>query len=843
MAQKKIVVFADGTGNAFTTQESNVWRLYQALDQSAPDQIARYIPGVGTSGVKLFALLDGATGIGVPSNVRKLYRFLCWNWNEGDEIYMFGFSRGAFTIRTLIGLIDSQGLVPREIDGERVSHADMERNAMAAWRTYRKSSSGFVLPTIWLTRLVRDLLLAIYHRVMRHPPYKDVRTHIDQRRKDVRIRFAGLFDTVEAYGVPIEELRRAIDVTLWPISFSNHRLSSRVDTARHALALDDERTSFHPLRFDLSAEEQDQSRADYNRIKEVWFAGVHSDIGGGYPDNALANVPLVWIGDEAALGGKGLRFTQDAIKRLRDDASAFGPMHDSRAGLAVLYRYHPRPIAADERGDPPVIHHSVVEKMVYGTEGYAPITLPETAAALMPDGTTRSIKGFKDTDVEAAARQMREVGIPPQLQALNAVASLQPPDQAFVEHTRDTVWWRRMAYFALLAATVLTVSLPWTVAGIVRGFERLCAGLAQTLGWQRQWMEFWGWAVGADKGVATNLDSVSRTVGGFLPSYLTDWLDAIVAYPFACGTVLALTLLLYRTNASLREKIIDRARRAWFPPAGAAVTPPKAGVLLRIARCARRSWLSGWVDGLMSRLVWPAIGAAAILCLVLVTVSRTTVGYRSGNGTFCDSKAGQRTSDFAIDRLCWASGIQVEKGRRYTIWIQMAEDAPFLDRGIMTDVAGFSDGGIRHLLALPIRRWWSAAWFQPIARVNTAGNTEWPLQALDGTEAPELIEHAVVAESDGSLCKKLDGKGLATTLVARKQETKLRTTFVSQFVAPASGELFLYLNDAIAAIPFGPTTTCFYDNNFGRAKVIVQPVPLPPMDGPVPPTAALHRGW
>ena len=145
MAQKKIVVFADGTGNAFTTQESNVWRLYQALDQTAPDQIARYIPGVGTSGFRPFALLDGATGIGVPSNVRKLYRFLCWNWNDGDEIYMFGFSRGAFTIRTLIALIDSQGLVPREIDGERVSHAEMERNAMAAWRAVPQGQLGIRL--------------------------------------------------------------------------------------------------------------------------------------------------------------------------------------------------------------------------------------------------------------------------------------------------------------------------------------------------------------------------------------------------------------------------------------------------------------------------------------------------------------------------------------------------------------------------------------------------------------------------------------------------------------------------------------------------------------------------
>ena len=77
---KKIVVFADGTGNAFTVQESNVWRLYEALDQTKPDQIAHYIQGVGTSGFKPFAVLDLATGVGVPSNVRKLYEFICWNW-------------------------------------------------------------------------------------------------------------------------------------------------------------------------------------------------------------------------------------------------------------------------------------------------------------------------------------------------------------------------------------------------------------------------------------------------------------------------------------------------------------------------------------------------------------------------------------------------------------------------------------------------------------------------------------------------------------------------------------------------------------------------------------------
>ena len=89
---KKIVIFADGTGNSFATQESNIWRLYCALDKTempkeTPDelQLARYIPGVGTSSNRLIRAIDGATGIGVPSNVRKLYLFLCWNWQPGGQ--------------------------------------------------------------------------------------------------------------------------------------------------------------------------------------------------------------------------------------------------------------------------------------------------------------------------------------------------------------------------------------------------------------------------------------------------------------------------------------------------------------------------------------------------------------------------------------------------------------------------------------------------------------------------------------------------------------------------------------------------------------------------------------
>ena len=450
---KTIAIFADGTGSAFAVQESNVWRLYQALDRSEPDQIADYIKGVGTSGVRVFAAIDGATGIGVPSNVRKLYRFLCWNWSEGDHVYMFGFSRGAFTIRTLIGLIDREGLVPREIGDAPVSNAEMQRNAAAAWRSFRRKTVPWnkSLPTIWVARAIRDAALFAYRLLRRHPGYDEVsKATAAQKRRNIPIRFVGLFDTVEAFGVPIEELRTAIDWAIWPVSFRNRVLSANVERARHALCLDDERTTFHPVRFDMTVEKTD-------RIREVWFSGVHSDVGGGYPDAALAYVPLLWMAEEAQMGSvdsagrktSGLRFAPQALDGFRAAASALGPMHDSRAGLAVLYRYDPRPIGEDaSSGGPPVIHHSVAEKMVFGSENYAPITLPSTAMVLLPNGGKHRIAGFS-----ARAAFTREKAPDPDLaRALKAVDALSEPDPRLAALTLDTVWWRRVAYYALLVS-------------------------------------------------------------------------------------------------------------------------------------------------------------------------------------------------------------------------------------------------------------------------------------------------------------------------------------------------------------------------------------------------------
>src|SRR5262245_3325247 len=132
---RNIVVLSDGTGNSSAkANKTNVWRLFQALDQTRSDQIARYDDGVGTSSNRYLAAFGGAFGWGLKRNVIDLYKFICRNWQPGDVIYGFGFSRGAFTIRVLIGFISREGLVPFQSEDE------LHRNAVSAYRSYRSKS-------------------------------------------------------------------------------------------------------------------------------------------------------------------------------------------------------------------------------------------------------------------------------------------------------------------------------------------------------------------------------------------------------------------------------------------------------------------------------------------------------------------------------------------------------------------------------------------------------------------------------------------------------------------------------------------------------------------------------
>ncbi|WP_431206367.1 DUF2235 domain-containing protein [Bradyrhizobium betae] len=884
-APRKLVLFADGTGNAFTTQESSVWRLYEALDHTQPDQIAYYIKGVGTAGWAPLAALDGATGIGVPSNVRKLYRFLCWNWRPGDEIYIFGFSRGAFTARTLASMIASQGLVPAEINGEPVSHAEMERNAMAAWREYRRGTVPLKksLPTIWIARLIRDVLLYFYHLICRHRSYADVRAAM-RGREEIDIEFLGLFDTVEAYGVPIEELRVAIDWAIWPISFRNHRPSKKVKHIRHALALDDERTTFHPLRIDQSHLAADQT------VKEVWFVGVHSDIGGGYPESTLSFVPLVWMTDE--LEGR-LRFQDGEIEHFKDYQSAIGPRHDSRSGAAVFYRYGPRPVLGGEvNGGLPVVHFAVIERMLFGCDDYAPIMLPADTLVLMPDG--RKLNLTEDATREAMKQAyLAKAQGPRREKEAEDFTRMNTPSAEMARLTRDTVWWRRVAYFALLVAAGVIAVWPWIARWLI--------GVSKDNGLQGtivlHVIATFDWLAGAVLGPLANL------VRNVMPSYAAPWLDITLYYPFATSIVLAATYLIWRRNTVLRDIIQERARLAWSRPRRMTSQKrvDKPGKLLGFARWMRLN--AGPARWFFAKLVLPFVFLFIIFYSALLIGSTSVFTARTATGNICTApmakdsvppkaEVGTPVPDepmearglFATKEFCWWSGLAVEKGRKYRVWVQVED--PWFDRTIMSGTNGFKTYFVQHYLALPTLRQFGAAWFQPVVRVGAKGMSDIPLQAVDvmpAEELPRRMHPTIPPEEDtdktvgvGRYPTRLDETSEYAALPADHplklalsklgtfdplpndstaraiwEGQKLSGRLVAEFVAPDAGDLFFYVNDAVQIYPVllpaalrpakldliqGPYEQ-FYKNNAGTARIVVQRLPSPPMPSDKPAAA------
>lgn len=536
---KKIVIFADGTGSAYSAQETNIWRLYSALDKRfKPDgsqQIARYLPGVGTSSNRIIRAIDGATGFGVPANVCKLYRFLCWNWKPGDEIYLFGFSRGAFTVRTLASMVAMQGLMPRRIDGRDIGTSEMKRNAAAAWRAYRRLTAPLVKegasvwnprnwqmnPLIEVVRSLRDGVVGLKRWALGQEQHETVLKAVQDRTegtepvappRSVPVRFMGLFDTVEAYGVPVEQLRRFIDRVIWPIQFRNRRCSAVVQKVRHALSLDDERLTFHPIRFDQSVRDDGTTGPE---TQELWFAGVHSDVGGGYADNAVSLDPLVWMIDEAEL--QELEFDGIVTGPYRRGPYPQALIHNSRAGLANIYRYAPRTLQGGKmNGGPPVVHHSALSKMQVGADGYAPLGLPGDFRVYGP-GTQRW-SGLADNGMS------RDIGA--------------------LEHVRRLTDWRRRTNWMTILCILGLILLPF---------------LQDRLDSPRP----------IDPAL---LSRIEWLIGGLLPGWAYSWVVALANWWFLSVPLILAVVAIYYTNQWLADRIKDWAGRIW--PTGSGRSSP-----------------------------------------------------------------------------------------------------------------------------------------------------------------------------------------------------------------------------------------------------------------------------
>jgi hypothetical protein len=268
---KRLVVCCDGTWNTADQAISghpsptNVTKLALALaaeDAAGARQCVYYHPGVGTS--RWERLSGGAFGVGLSRNVLDGYRFLIDNYESGDLLYLFGFSRGAFTARSLAGLIRNSGILRRE----NVDRIDQ------AWALYRSSADT-----------PRGVAATLFRRAYSFEP---------------RIQFIGVWDTVGALGIPTfgpRWLKPIVSRINHRWEFHDTKLSTRVKGAFQALAIDEQRAAFAPAVW------HQQPGADGQKLRQVWFTGVHCDIGGGYPETSLSDIALLWMADRTRPAG------------------------------------------------------------------------------------------------------------------------------------------------------------------------------------------------------------------------------------------------------------------------------------------------------------------------------------------------------------------------------------------------------------------------------------------------------------------------------------------------------------------------------------------------------------
>ncbi|WP_419939869.1 phospholipase effector Tle1 domain-containing protein [Candidatus Palauibacter sp.] len=359
---KNIVICSDGTWNsAYKRRGTNVFKLYEALDHtgrpgSGEEQIAFYDDGVGTQKLRLLRILGGAFGLGLARNVRQLYTSLARVYEPGDRIYLFGFSRGAFTVRTLADMICRCGIVDVKGggsgDGVPLTGRALRERVRRAYKTYRSS----------------------YREVWTRNVDKWIRAGLPQTHEPATIQMVGVWDTVDAVGLPFRDQAEILNL-MFRFKFPDTFLPSNVDYGYQALAIDEERTTFEPILWNERINGPPKPRGAKQVVTQVWFAGAHANVGGGRPKQGMSLVSLFWMMEKAE--SLGVRFSKSTRRGIETARNVHDELYDSRSGIAALYRYRPRNIRAmcEDRAQVR-IHESAVERIRSATDGYAPATVP-----------------------------------------------------------------------------------------------------------------------------------------------------------------------------------------------------------------------------------------------------------------------------------------------------------------------------------------------------------------------------------------------------------------------------------------------------------------------------------
>lgn len=327
---KNIVICCDGTANEFAKDRTNVIKLYYCLEKESSRQVAFYHPGIGTmepSGAlttltrKITRMCGVAFGYGLAADVRDTYQFLVDQYDPGDTVFLFGFSRGSYTVRVVCSLLKMYGLIQRG-NSPLIPYAIRMMMAIEKINS-RKRSMQKATPK-------EDEALKSYFLLS--DEFKNIMS-----RCMCKPNFVGLWDTVSSVGWISTPLRV-------PFTTDN----PDIEVGRHAISIDERRAFFRSNRWINSPYTREHGPKD---LKQVWFAGVHCDVGGGYPEaeGGLSKFPLEWMLEEAK--AKGLLIDADRQEEVMGrsagsryiQAIADAKEHESLKGWWKLAEWIPKP--------------------------------------------------------------------------------------------------------------------------------------------------------------------------------------------------------------------------------------------------------------------------------------------------------------------------------------------------------------------------------------------------------------------------------------------------------------------------------------------------------------------
>ncbi len=375
MKMKKLIISCDGTWNTPDDKQddvpapTNVVRLHNSLasaDDAGIEQRKYYHPGVGTDGSKLERLKGGSYGLGISQNIMSAYRWLADNYETGDQIFLFGFSRGAFTARSVAGMIARCGLLR---PGSPLSVEEL-------YERYRLDD--------------RAPSFVELHQTKELPPGEK---RLLRHSRRVPVKMIGVWDTVGALGIPFGNIP---GISRRRFGFHNTRLSAIFEHAYQALALDEHRAAFAPTlwtRFTPDTPDPPgKRRVRPTIVEQRWFAGAHANVGGGIAGDDLPQLPLAWLMKKAS--DLGLAWRGEVVPTGHEIGA---PIHDSfRSFLGGFYRI----FKLGRR-----FHRRVAAPAVPGEKGTW-LSVNETIDASVFDRWRKS-SGYRPPDLRRWAAEVR----------------------------------------------------------------------------------------------------------------------------------------------------------------------------------------------------------------------------------------------------------------------------------------------------------------------------------------------------------------------------------------------------------------------------------------------------